>query len=161
MRATNVALAALLLAQLLAARAQDGGFELPVQLIGFPVIIFAVRASNFVKKLAYSLNPRTYVRRSARSVDGPQPHLDLESVEKRMVAEFGESVCVYENVCDEYAEKVLATNNHVLDWDTVFNAYKELPADSKQSYLLSVFLGDIVASPKLCRELTRRRPCQR
>ncbi|KAK6637018.1 hypothetical protein RUM43_010692 [Polyplax serrata] len=136
------------------AHAQD--FEFPVQLIGFPVIVLAVKISNFVKKLAYAVNPATYQKRSKRSTfpdDG-----DITQIEKKLVAEMGEGVCVYEKVCEEYALKAnkQETENSVLDWDNVFAKYEDAPEDTKRFYLLSVFLGDIVASPNLCRQLAKR-----
>ncbi|KAK3912461.1 Putative ABC transporter ATP-binding protein [Frankliniella fusca] len=143
---------------------QESSFELPVQLIGFPVIILAVRVSNFVKKLAYSLNPSTYRSRSRRGLEPPAPGaaLDPAAVEKRLVQEMGESVCVYEHVCREYAERAARLgDNHALDWPKLISNYNRSPESRKQFYLLSVFLGDIVASPGLCHQLAKRgRACK-
>lgn len=153
----RLAFLAVLAANVLLANAQD--FELPVQLIGFPVIVLAVRLSNFVKKLSYAVNPRTYTGRSKRAL--PEP--DVVDIEKRLVAELGERVCIYKDVCEKYAERANSVEgeNQALDWDNVFSRFELTPQRSKQFYLLSVFLGDIVASPQLCRQLVKRgRACE-
>ncbi|XP_012222291.1 uncharacterized protein [Linepithema humile] len=144
-----------------AAPAQDEPlFELPVQLIGFPVIIASVRIANFLKKLAYSLNPDTYVSRVKRAhpLILEEEILDVGQVEKKLIAQLGNNVCIYERICAKYAERTLQrrSRKHVIDWDEVFSEYKSSPEPMKENYLLSVFLGDIIGSPKLCHLLAKR-----
>ncbi|KAJ8682504.1 hypothetical protein QAD02_018296 [Eretmocerus hayati] len=135
-------------------------FELPVQLVGFPVIIAAVRITNFFKKLAYSLSPKTYMSRSKRSLPRlfDEEILDVGMVEKKMVAELGENACIYERICAKYAETTLQrrSRERALDWDTIFSEYKSSPDPVKENYLLSVFMGDIIGSPRLCHQLAKR-----
>ncbi|KAL7287578.1 uncharacterized protein LOC106658854 [Trichogramma pretiosum] len=140
-------------------------FELPVQLVGFPVIIAAVRISNFVKKLAYSLNPQTYQSRVKRGLIAfeDEEQFDVPLIEKKLIEEAGQNVCIYERVCAKYAETSLQKSNsqHHLDWNVIFSQYKSSPDPMKDNYLLSVFLGDIIGSPRLCRLLAKRgRQCQ-
>jgi hypothetical protein len=54
-------------------------------------------------------------------VPGTEPRLNVAAVEKRLIAELGDDVCVFENVCDQYAEhaRTLRESNHVLDWEQV------------------------------------------
>ncbi|XP_012524893.1 uncharacterized protein LOC105830233 [Monomorium pharaonis] len=135
-------------------------FELPVQLIGFPIIIASVRITNFLKKLAYALNPDTYVSRVKRA--HPLIHeeeiLDVDQVEKKLVAELGNNVCIYERICVKYAEQTLQRRSweRVLNWNEIFREYKSSSDPMKENYLLSVFMGDIIGSPKLCHLLAKR-----
>nr|CAH7741583.1 unnamed protein product [Callosobruchus chinensis] len=141
--------------------AQEPAFELPVELIGFPVIIVAVRLSNFVKKLAYSLNPKTYVggHRARRSIDADSDEMiNMLEAEKRLVSELGENVCIYPKVCLHHAEQARKTGRQelVVDWDEIFSHYKNSKEKQKEYYLLSVFLGDFIASPRFCNQLVKR-----
>ncbi|XP_026332327.1 uncharacterized protein LOC113239506 isoform X1 [Hyposmocoma kahamanoa] len=140
---------------------QETGFELPIQLFGFPFIIMAVRLTNFVKKLSYALNPATYRARNRRELtlaESAEP-FDVQDVEKYIVGEFGARACIFERVCAHYAVRAQTHPRPQLDWHDVFSQYKRSPDQAKEYYLLSVFLGDIVGSPQLCHQLGKRRSC--
>ncbi|KAJ3639576.1 hypothetical protein Zmor_002927 [Zophobas morio] len=139
--------------------AQQPAFELPVELVGFPVIIIAVRLSNFVKKLAYSLNPKTYSGRARRAITSQDDMIDMIEAEKRLVLELGETVCIYPKVCLHHADKASKSKGRremVVDWDEIFSNYKVTKEKQKEFYLLSVFLGDFIASPRFCNQLAKR-----
>ncbi|KAF9411942.1 hypothetical protein HW555_006254 [Spodoptera exigua] len=139
---------------------QETSFELPVQLVGFPFIIVAVRLTNFVKKLSYALNPATYRSRNRRELTLGEPEpFDVNEVEKYIVGEFGARACVFERVCAHYATRAQAQPRPQFDWPDVFRQYKRSPDQAKEFYLLSVFLGDIVGSPQLCHQIGKRRSC--
>ncbi|XP_049884836.1 uncharacterized protein LOC126379892 [Pectinophora gossypiella] len=140
---------------------QDSAFELPVQLVGFPFIIMAVRVTNFIKKLSYALTPATYRARNRRELTLEQSvePFDAQEVEKYIVGEFGARACVFERVCAHYAARAQTHPRPQLDWPDVFSQYKRSPDQAKEYYLLSVFLGDIVGSPQLCHHLGKRRSC--
>ncbi|XP_022114808.2 uncharacterized protein LOC110993043 isoform X2 [Pieris rapae] len=140
---------------------EDSPFELPVQLVGFPVILGSVRLTNFFKKLGYSLSPATYRSRNRRQLtfaSDPESY-DVLEVEKYIVGEFGARACVFERVCAHYAARARIQPKPQMDWPDVFSQYKRSPDQAKELYLLSVFLGDIVGSPQLCHQLGKRRGC--
>ncbi|CAK1593960.1 unnamed protein product [Parnassius mnemosyne] len=141
---------------------EQNAFELPVQLVGFPFIIMAVKVTNFIKKLSYALSPATYRSRNRRELgyvgESVDP-FDPQEVEKYIVAEFGNKACVFERICAHYAVRARSQPRTQLDWSDVFRQYKRSQDQAKELYLLSVFLGDIVGSPQLCHQLGKRRPC--
>ena len=48
--------------------------------------------------------------------------LDVGQVEKKLVTELGNNVCIYERICAKYADITLQRRGrqHQLDWDVVF-----------------------------------------
>ncbi|KAL7732940.1 hypothetical protein ACLKA6_002754 [Drosophila palustris] len=86
------------------AQSADPLFELPVQLVGFPVIVLSVRLSQFAKKLAYSLSPNTYRSRSRRDASHPLA-LDAELAQKEILREFGPRACILEEPCRVHASR--------------------------------------------------------
>ena len=69
----------------------------------------------------FPLSTDTYRSRNRRDLlEGPE--IDVSDVEKRLVAELGERVCIYENVCETYAEEALdhEAANRIFDWQQIF-----------------------------------------
>ncbi|KAH8373446.1 hypothetical protein KR009_007294 [Drosophila setifemur] len=148
----------------------DPLFELPVQLVGFPVIVLSVRLSQFAKKLAYSLSPSTYRSRSRRDTFQPLA-IDAELAQKQILSEFGSQACILEEPCRVHASRPLnGSNRRIPDeitakphatWSEVLSNYKVQPGIGgiKQWYLLSLFIGDATRDPLLCKHLAKRMPC--
>lgn len=66
----------------------------------------------------------TYIKRMKRAL--PLIHdeeiLDVGQVEKKLVAELGNNVCIYERICVKYAERTLQRRSweRVLNWNEIF-----------------------------------------
>lgn len=67
----------------------------------------------------------TYKRRVRRAaIAGPynesQDQLDAADAEKKLIAEMGENVCIYERICAHYAQKSKEQRRTGrIDWETV------------------------------------------
>ncbi|XP_030372503.1 uncharacterized protein LOC115622635 isoform X2 [Scaptodrosophila lebanonensis] len=144
----------------------DPLFELPVQLVGFPVIVLSVRLSQFARKLAYSLNPNTYRSRSRRDAAHPLA-LDAELAQKQIISEFGPHACILEEPCRVHASRAASQRGSSnggnatphAPWAEVLSNYKVQSTGMKQWYLLSLFIGDAVRDVPLCKHLAKRMPC--
>ncbi|XP_073996103.1 uncharacterized protein isoform X1 [Rhodnius prolixus] len=95
----------------------------------------------------------TYISRPRRGAQ-LSVTLDAAEVEKRLVMEMGQGVCIYEDVCIKHANP--AVRSEQIDWEQLFKHYGRSPNSKGDHYLLSVFMGDIVGSPALCKQLAKR-----
>lgn len=68
--------------------------------------------------------PDTYVSRTKRApfLIPDEEILDVADIENRLLAEFGDNVCVYEKICVKYADRALRrrSRERVLNSDEVF-----------------------------------------
>lgn len=75
-----------------------------------------------MKKVAFISFLETYAGRARRAIESDEM-IDMVEVEKRLVAELGENVCVYSKVCLHHAEKARkenGNNRQSIDWDDIF-----------------------------------------
>jgi len=76
------------------------------------------------QEYSFRILPDTYISRVKRA--HPSIHeeeiLDVGQIEKKLIAELGDNVCVYERICAKYAERTLRNRSRrrVLDWGEVF-----------------------------------------
>lgn len=66
----------------------------------------------------------TYANRTKRTLSKLHDDeiLDIAQVEKKMISELGENVCVYERICSKYAEATLQKKGRERghQWDSIF-----------------------------------------
>lgn len=72
--------------------------------------------------------PETYanrVRRSVGSFNLDEAALDIARVEKQLITEFGDNVCIYERICAKHAQITMRRGGRqaVLDWDIILRYF--------------------------------------
>lgn len=73
----------------------------------------------FAKILFFWILLDTYVSRVKRAHLSMHDEeiLNIDQIEKKLVTEFGNNVCIYEKICVEYAERMLRRRSRQLDWN--------------------------------------------
>jgi len=73
----------------------------------------------FAKILFFWILLDTYVSRVKRAhlSTHDEEILNIDQIEKKLVTEFGNNVCIYEKICVEYAERMLRRRSRQLDWN--------------------------------------------
>ncbi|XP_055380691.1 uncharacterized protein LOC129611525 [Condylostylus longicornis] len=135
---------------------QEPVFDIPVQLVGFPVIALSVRLANFAKKLMYSLNPGTYKTISKRSYEKHAPF--IFQIKTNIIEEFGEDSCVENATCESYAMQEEPSLESL--FSVVLRMHQENMSNQNRSRLLSSIIGSLTKDSHLCSALGEVLPCK-